>query len=94
MIPVYFVAEDKLWVTHCDARRRLVEIGTFRDRLDLNRRTAVQQREGEAPAEPILAFVPSMYLPQSRVTTHLIESLSENGRARLPPSLLPCNVPR
>ena len=31
---VYFVRAGELFVTHCDARRRLERVGAFRERLD------------------------------------------------------------
>lgn len=30
---IYFVSGNELQVTHCDSRRELVHVGTFRDRL-------------------------------------------------------------
>jgi hypothetical protein len=30
---IYFVREDALWVSHCDARRALVHVGRFRERV-------------------------------------------------------------
>lgn len=30
---IYFISGDELLVTHCDSRRELVHVGTFRDRL-------------------------------------------------------------